>query len=110
MSPDPRFRTVVDRDLKSVALRAVAVSAIAILSVSCTTIRHGGAPEPSFDIDRDLEQLAEQFKPSDSITEFYKNPSPEARDKFVAGRLTLTNIRYIQFVDAPLDAGHAACG
>jgi hypothetical protein len=72
--------------------------AIAIGMTGCSTLRYGGAPEPSFDVDKDLEQLAKEFEPADSISDFYKNPSVDARNKFVTGRLTLMNIRYIQFI------------
>jgi len=75
----------------------VTVVLIGLLS-GCATVRYGGAPEPSFDVDRDLEQLETQFLPADSITKFYTSPTKEARDRFISGRLTLMNIRYIQFV------------
>jgi hypothetical protein len=71
---------------------------LAVLLAGCTSIRHGGAPEPSFDVDRDLEQLAKQFGEGDTITAFYANPSVQTRNRFVAGRLTMMNIRYIQFI------------
>lgn len=64
----------------------------------CATVRYGGAPEPSFNVEKDLEQLESQFLPADSITEFYKNPTKENRNRFISGRLTLMNIRYIQFI------------
>jgi len=70
---------------------------IGLLS-GCATVRYGGAPEPSFNVDKDLEQLETQFLPADSITEFYMSPTKEARDRFISGRLMLMNIRYIQFV------------
>lgn len=76
----------------------IATAAVFGLLVGCATVRYGGAPEPSFDIDEDLKQLAQQFAPGESITEFYKAPSEPSRNKFIAGRLTLTNIRYIQFI------------
>jgi hypothetical protein len=66
--------------------------------VGCSTIRYGGAPEPSFDIDKDLDELSREFAPSVSIETFFKNPSKEARDKFITGRVTLANIQYIKFV------------
>jgi hypothetical protein len=68
------------------------------LLAGCSTLRYGGAPEPSFDADKDLEQLAKIFEPGASIEEFYKTPTVEARNKFVTGRVTMMNIRYIQFV------------
>jgi hypothetical protein len=71
---------------------------IATGMTGCSTLRYGGAPQPSFDVDKDLEQLAKEFEPADSISAFYKNPSVDARNKFVTGRLTMMNIRYIQFI------------
>jgi len=76
---------------------AIAVVVLSLL-MGCSSMRYGGAPEPSFDLDRDLEQLAEQFKPADSIKEFYKNPTKDSRDDFITGRITMMNIRYIQFI------------
>ena len=71
---------------------------IATGMTGCSTLRYGGAPQPSFDVDKDLEQLAKEFEPADSISDFYKNPSVDARNKFVTGRMTMMNIRYIQFI------------
>lgn len=68
------------------------------LLTGCASMRYGGAPEPSFDVNRDLEQLAQVFEQANTITEFYKNPTDAARNKFIIGRVTLMNIRYIQFV------------
>ena len=68
------------------------------LLASCYSLRYGGAPQPSFDVDKDLEQLAKQFEQADAITGFYRNPSTEGRDKFISGRLVMMNIRYIQFI------------
>jgi hypothetical protein len=88
-----------------VCKRMLAV-AMAGLIAGCSAIRYGGAPEPSFDVDKDLEQLAKQFEPAASISEFYKVQDSEkdeikvenARNKFITGRITMMNIRYIQFV------------
>lgn len=72
--------------------------ATACLIAGCSTVRYGGAPEPSFNVERDLEQLAKEFEPGDSIRDFYANPTLDARNKFITGRLTMMNIRYIQFI------------
>jgi hypothetical protein len=91
--------------------RAVcALMALMVLG-GCTTIRRGGAPEPSFDANEDLQQLAKEFAPAGNITAFYdkgkdatgqvdpsKAATKEDRDKIITGRLTLMNIRYIQFI------------
>jgi hypothetical protein len=82
----------------SLALRIMVGGAVVSLLVGCSTLRYGGAPEPSFDIKTDLQQLSQEFAPSNSITEFYKAPSKDARNKFIVGRLTLINLRYIQFI------------
>lgn len=79
-------------------IRAWFIIPAVVALAGCATIRHGGAPEPSFDVDRDLEQLAKQFGEADTITDFYRNPSVDARNRFASGRVTMMNIRYIQFV------------
>ncbi len=81
-----------------IGLSLIAAFLLTGILSGCTTVRYGGAPEPSFNVDEDLEQLATQFSPADSVSAFYKNPTKEARDRFISGRLTLMNIRYIQFI------------
>ena len=71
---------------------------LAGLLAGCASLRYGGAPEPSFNADEDLEQLAKIFQPADSISQFYANPTLTGRNMFITGRLTMMNIRYIQFV------------
>lgn len=74
----------------------------------CNSARYGGAPEQSFDVDKDLRDLAENFSNVDSIKEYYEKAKEvgadnddelrRARDKFITARLTMMNIRYIQFI------------
>ncbi len=64
----------------------------------CATMRYGGAPEPSFNINADIKDLSQHFEGSTSITKFYANPSPEARNEFITGRLTLINLQYLKFI------------
>lgn len=71
---------------------------LAALLGGCATLRQGGAPEPSFNVDSDLEELASHFGEKDTIKKFYEAPSPTARNEFITGRLTMMNIRYIQFI------------
>lgn len=80
------------------AAAVVVVVLLASALSGCATIGRGGAPEPSFDIDKDLEQLAKQFGHADAIASFYAAPSVDARNRFISGRLTMMNIRYIQFI------------
>jgi len=84
--------------LKTAVAPVITAIVMASLSAGCSTAWYGGAPEPSFDVNKDLERLAQEFKPADSITDFYKNPNVDLRNKFITGRVTLMNIRYIQFV------------
>ena len=65
----------------------------------CSTFTDPGAPDQSFDIDQDLQDLEKAFKTKEiTVEDFYKNESPEKRDAFIAARLTLTNIQYIKFI------------
>jgi hypothetical protein len=64
----------------------------------CSFVGRGGAPEMSFDINKDLKELTKHFDQAAAISEFYKNPTREARDEFITARLVLTNIRYLQFI------------
>lgn len=83
---------------RALATRLFLASSAAVLLTACATIRNGGAPDPSFDIDKDLEQLASQFKPAENIAAFYADPTAMERNRIVAGRLVLLDIRYIQFI------------
>ena len=50
--------------------RAVVSALLAGSLAGCTSLRYGGAPEPSFNVDKDLEQLAKQYGESITIAEF----------------------------------------
>jgi hypothetical protein len=78
-----------------------------ILASGCDSAHYGGAPEPSFNVDDDLKELADHFSDRDSIEDYYENVKKagasagdlrKARDKFIMARLTMMNIRYIQFI------------
>ncbi len=69
-----------------------------ILLNGCQTFRAGGAPQLSFDVNDDIEKLARHFESANDIAEFYKNPSQNARDEFLTGRLVLIDLRYLQFI------------
>lgn len=69
-----------------------------LLATGCRTIYYGGAPEPSFDVAQDLKQLEAHLSRTITIEGYYANPTREARDKFITGRLVLTNIQYIRFL------------
>src|ERR1035437_5100372 len=83
------------------SVRAAATAMLALILLllcGCQTFKNAGAPDASFDIDKDLKQLAKHFGEADTISAFYNAPSAEARNRFIAGRLVMMNIRYIQFV------------
>src|SRR5437867_862376 len=76
----------------------IVLLSLPIIFSGCQSIQNGGAPDPSFSVNRDLKQLEARFNNASDISDFYKNPSREARDRFIAGRLVLVNLRYVQFV------------
>lgn len=79
-------------------LLAVVGLAVIILS-ACSTFTNPGAPDQSFDVDKDIQALEKVFGTSNSIEVFYKGtPTEVARDKFIVGRLVLINIHYIEFI------------
>ena len=87
-------------------IHIVMVFIISLSLTGCDSAHYGGAPEPSFDVEKDLKQLAEGFGNSISISDYYEQKKSggseeqlkATRDKFTIGRLTLMNIRYIQFI------------
>lgn len=79
-------------------LRLMVMGAIVSLLAGCATMRYGGAPEPSFNINDDIKELSLHFEGSTSITNFYANPSEQARNEFIVGRITLVNLRYLKFI------------
>lgn len=73
----------------------------ALLFSSCSTIRYGGAPEPSFNINTDLEQLSKEFESSTNITAYYKTSITDrvdARNRFISGRLVQIDLQYLKFI------------
>ena len=68
---------------------------------ACSSLRNGGAPEPSFDINADLEKLAKEFDSATNITNFYSTPDTgrmDARNRFISGRLVQVDLRYLRFI------------
>ncbi len=69
----------------------------------CSTFTQPGAPDQSFKIDKDIQDLEEAFKKKGiTITSFYDMPknerTPNKRNEFISQRLTLINIQYIKFI------------
>lgn len=81
--------------------RWVAACAMAVLASGCTTVRNGGAPDPSFSLQSDLEALKEHFKAGASVQGYYAGQeTDQRRNEFVAARLALSNLAYIQFISS----------
>ena len=80
---------------------------LALMFAGCATVRHGGAPEPAFNYEKDLQDLETLFAPAASIKAVGANPTDAARNSFMDGRIALYNIRYIRFVrDLGVDKQH----
>jgi hypothetical protein len=85
--------TTFPREIKIIILATV-VSLLA----GCATMRYAGAPEPTSNLNTDIDELSRHFEGSNSITNYYKNESEKARNEFIVGRLTLMNLRYLKFI------------
>src|SRR5208337_2734784 len=72
------------------------------LSAGCASqqvLRNPGSPEQSFDDEKDIQALEQQYGQASAITNYYKGPKTmEARNEFIAGCLTLINLQYIKFI------------
>lgn len=67
----------------------------------CTSLRHGGAPDPAFSVQVDLAALRQSLGTTASITAYYDGtPSELRRNAFVDARVALANLAYIQFIGA----------
>lgn len=79
---------------------ALVVSALAL--GGCATFTEPGAPDRSFKIDIDIQELEEEFKTKGSVTSFYDIKEADRttgdRNRFISYRLTLMNIQYIKFI------------
>ena len=84
-------------------LPSVSVFACTLLALTgCQTLRGGGAPEPSFDLETDLRALDEEFRTTTSIKDYYAISDTDqkvaARNRFVMGRIVQIDLRYIDFI------------
>jgi len=66
----------------------------------CANLHYAGAPPPSYDVDQDLKQLAEHFKPATAIEAYYalRPPTREARNKVISARLVMINLEYLKWL------------
>jgi hypothetical protein len=82
--------------------RLITIIGLALLVVlqtaGCASFRSAGAPPPSYDVDEDLKQLAEHFKPATSVENFYNNPTKNKRDEVISARLVMINLEYLKWL------------
>ena len=68
----------------------------------CGAITKPGAPDQSFNVDQDIQDLEDELKTKQvTVTGFYATKPNERLDKrneFIGVRLTLMNIQYIKFI------------
>ncbi len=70
-----------------------------LLTAGCTTAGAPHAPETSFTARSDLDALKAQFASATSISEYYSQPETrERRNAFIAGRLVLYDLAYVDWV------------
>jgi len=98
---------------RGLGFAALLVSALAL--GACGTTTNPDAPDQSFDIDRDIQELEDVFKKNGiTILSFYATEAENAtedaekvpatvnkkelRNQFISQRLTLINIQYIKFI------------
>lgn len=74
---------------------------VSVLLSSCSTIKNGGSPDMSFDIEADLNQLSNEFSSSTNISNYYKTAAADrvdARNRFISGRLVQIDLQYLKFI------------
>lgn len=78
--------------------------AAALLATGCQTMRSGGAPKQSFNLDNDIAALSLQFNGQTTIIDYYaiKDEATRltTRNRFISGRLALIDLNYLQYVRA----------
>jgi hypothetical protein len=89
-------------------LRAFGCLALVACLSACSSLRHGGAPDPVYAVDTDLAVLTATFKTTGSVGELYNGtPSETKRNGFLDARVAMANLAYIQFVsDLTADKQH----
>lgn len=79
-----------------------------LLTAGCTTAGAPYAPETSYTARSDLDALKAEFASSTSIADYYSRPETrERRNAFIAGRLVLYDLAYVDWVSR-LRFGRAA--
>lgn len=84
--------------MKNIIRAIVLVLSIVSTLSGCASMRSGGAPDPSFNIDKDIQELTTKYSSASNIADFYASPTKEARDRFITGRLVLMDLQYLKFI------------
>lgn len=70
-----------------------------LLLAGCSSLRHGGAPDPAFSVETDLAAMRQALGTTGSVTGYYAGAATEERrNAFVDSRVALANLAYIQFI------------
>jgi len=90
------------------AARLLILLGLSLALAGCSSLRHGGAPDPVFSVGTDLEAMRKALGATGSVTEYYAQAaSVERRNAFIDSRVALANLAYIQFIsDLTADKQH----
>ncbi len=70
-----------------------------LLLAGCSSLRHGGAPDPAFSVETDLAAMRQALGTTGSVTGYYAGAATEERrNAFIDSRVALANLAYIQFI------------
>lgn len=90
--------TAESRGFGSLTMLLAALLAL-LLTAGCTTAGAPQAPVTSFTARSDLDALKARFASATSITDYYSQPETrERRNQFIAGRLVLYDLAYVDWV------------
>ncbi|MGE3346869.1 MAG: hypothetical protein AB7I35_05480 [Ramlibacter sp.] len=71
----------------------------AALLTGCSSLRHGGSPDPAYSVEADMTALRASLSTTASVTSYYAGtPTMARRNAFVDARVAMANLAYIQFI------------
>ena len=83
-------------------LRALAASLMVASLGACANVNNAYAPKSSFSIATDIAEFHQQYGTAASLKAYYArygdHETKEGRNEFIAARLTLYNLEYLQFI------------
>ena len=72
--------------------------AVVAYTAGCASLRSGGAPSPSTDLDADYKRLQQENNKLAQLDTYFTAKTADARNAVITARLELINIRYIDFL------------